>query len=56
MPAQQPSQPYSAAYQPVRPEPSRSGLDLPTIILAGLAFMSVVCLIPLYIAVFQALS
>lgn len=47
------SQAYSAPYTP-RDEQPRSSLDIPTIVLALLAFMSVACLIPLYIAVFQA--
>ncbi len=47
------SQAYSAPYAP-REEAPRSSLDIPTIVLALLAFMSVACLIPLYIAVFQA--
>ncbi len=37
-----------------RQEDISSGLDIVTIILAGLAFFAVACLIPLYIAVLQA--
>lgn len=40
--------------QPQLPQESApSGLDVVTIVLAGLAFMAVFCLIPLYIVVFQ---
>ncbi|MBE2181801.1 MAG: serine/threonine protein kinase [Anaerolineae bacterium] len=54
-PASQPynSQSYSAPYIPGEGR-HRSSLDIPTMVLALLAFMSVACLIPLYIAVFQA--
>ncbi len=45
------SQQYSS--RPLRPE-TPSPLDVVTILLAILAFFSVACLIPLYIAVFQA--
>ncbi|MDX2160538.1 MAG: protein kinase [bacterium] len=48
------SQPYySQPYQPPRTETVRS-LDMVTIALAILAFLSVACLIPLYIAVINA--
>ncbi len=47
------SQSYSAPYMPNEGR-RRSSLDVPTMVLALLAFMSVACLIPLYIAVFQA--
>ncbi len=51
------AQGYSSRYVPVRPEEGREPtLDVPTIVLAVLAFMAVACLIPLYLAVFQALS
>jgi eukaryotic-like serine/threonine-protein kinase len=42
---------YSQPYEPVEPS---GGLDVVTIMLAILAFFAVACLIPLYIAVFQA--
>jgi eukaryotic-like serine/threonine-protein kinase len=44
------SYPSQNMSQPVR----SGGLDVPTVVLAILAFMSVACLIPLYLAVFQA--
>ena len=49
------SQVYTPTYgqRPTRSE-SKSPLDIITILLAILAFFSVACLIPLYIAVFQA--
>lgn len=40
--------------QPMPPVEEPGGLDVITLILAGIAFFSVACLIPLYIAVFQA--
>ncbi len=65
----QPVAPYQSVssgtgpFQPNFPEDRRfidgdepQGLDLVTIVLAGLAFMAVACLIPLYIIVFQRLS
>lgn len=50
------SRPYIPPPQsaPRNAPPPVAGLDLITIALAGLAFMSVACLIPLYIAVFQS--
>jgi hypothetical protein len=42
---------YSQPHEPVE---SSGGLDVVTIMLAILAFFAVACLIPLYIAVFQA--
>jgi hypothetical protein len=48
------SQQYSQPYVPPRAAAPASGLDMVTIALAILAFFAVACLIPLYIAVFQA--
>jgi serine/threonine-protein kinase len=49
------SQGYSAPYRPPEfDQPRSSAFDLPTIVLSILAFLAVACLIPLYIAVFQA--
>jgi eukaryotic-like serine/threonine-protein kinase len=44
----------SYASQPLRKETQQSPLDMVTILLAILAFFAVACLIPLFIAVFQA--
>lgn len=44
--------PYAS--QPMLPVEAGSGLDAVTIVLAMIAFFAVACLIPLYIAVFQA--
>ncbi|MBW4435992.1 MAG: protein kinase [Pleurocapsa minor GSE-CHR-MK-17-07R] len=46
---------YTGSYPSQQmPPQARGGLDIPTVVLAVLAFMSVACLIPLYLAVFQA--
>lgn len=54
--AEQPAQYYSRPMQPAQPEPTgvRGLFDPVTIALAVLALVAVTCLIPLYIAVFQA--
>lgn len=44
----------SYSSQPLRKEVSQSPFDIATILLAILAFFAVACLIPLFIAVFQA--
>jgi eukaryotic-like serine/threonine-protein kinase len=64
-PQQPPSPPSSLSGSDSRPlryeapsygesEPDAGGMDIVTIVLAILAFLAVACLIPLYIAVFQA--
>lgn len=48
------SQLFNSYSQPIRKEVSQSPFDMVTILLAILAFFAVACLVPLFIAVFQA--
>lgn len=49
-----PSEPLQREYEQYDASSVSSGMDVVTIVLAVLAFFAVACLIPLYIAVFQA--